>query len=78
MRPQQGGVRGKSNSKKIPESKLLEQDTKNMEDKLKDLKRLMMSEKEKRDTEMRESGSRWKAADKNKPIQNYADKIIED
>lgn len=48
-----------------------------MEDKLKDLKRVMMSEKEKRENEKRESGSRWSAADKNKPIRNYADKVIE-
>lgn len=51
-----------------------------MEEKLKELKRVMQIEKEKRESDMQNSGSRWKAAEvsKSRPLKNYSSKLIED
>ena len=40
----------------------------------------MQIEKEKRDTDMQNTGTRWKAAEvsKSRPLKNYSSKLIED
>lgn len=40
----------------------------------------MQIEKEKRESDMQNSGSRWKAAEvsKSRPLKNYSSKLIED
>ncbi|KRX08199.1 Sterile alpha motif/pointed domain [Pseudocohnilembus persalinus] len=75
MRP---SVRGKSGSKKLQPSAILEKEAKEMEEKLKQLKRQMAGEKEKRNDVLNQSGSRWAGASTQKPIKNYSKKIIEE
>lgn len=70
--------RGNSNPplKNLPPSALLEEQTKKMEQRLKELKDVMADQAAKRETLGSGSGTRWQSANQNMPIKNYAETVL--